>query len=69
MTVSASVTANHPINPKSGVFYFEIMIDRFKGNSPISIGIASKNLRKNLQVGKLILIFSHDMCVCVCVCL
>ncbi|KFH69168.1 hypothetical protein MVEG_05969 [Podila verticillata NRRL 6337] len=51
MTVSASVTANHPINPKSGVFYFEIMIDRFKGNSPISIGIASKNLRKNLQVG------------------
>ncbi|KAG0020712.1 hypothetical protein BGZ81_009222 [Podila clonocystis] len=51
MMVSASVTANHPINPKSGVFYFEIMIDRFKGNSPISIGIASKNLRKNLQVG------------------
>ncbi|KAF9371735.1 hypothetical protein CPB97_001758 [Podila verticillata] len=51
MTVSASVTANHPINPKSGVFYFEIMIDRFKGNSPISIGIASKDLRKNLQVG------------------
>ncbi|KAG0318390.1 hypothetical protein BG000_004262 [Podila horticola] len=51
MTVSASVTANHPINPKAGVFYFEIMIDRFKGNSPISIGIASKNLRQNLQVG------------------
>ncbi|KAG0090451.1 hypothetical protein BGZ93_009306, partial [Podila epicladia] len=51
MTVSASVTANHPINPKSGVFYFEIMIDRFKGNSPISFGIAGKNLRKNLQVG------------------
>ncbi|KAF9322975.1 hypothetical protein BG006_001911, partial [Podila minutissima] len=35
MTVSASVTANHPINPKSGVFYFEIVVDRFKGNSPI----------------------------------
>ncbi|GJJ69644.1 Ran-binding protein 9/10 [Entomortierella parvispora] len=51
MTVSASVTANHPINPKSGVFYFEIMIDRFKGGSAISIGIASKDLRKNCQVG------------------
>ncbi|KAF9410272.1 hypothetical protein BGZ94_001713 [Podila epigama] len=51
MTVSASVTANHPINPKSGVFYFEIMIDRFKGNSAMSIGISSKQLRKNCQVG------------------
>ncbi|KAG0198118.1 hypothetical protein BGX28_008404 [Mortierella sp. GBA30] len=51
MTVSASVTANHPINPKSGVFYFEIVIDRFKGNSAISVGIASKSLRKNCQVG------------------
>ncbi|KAF9957044.1 hypothetical protein BGZ72_002236 [Mortierella alpina] len=38
MTVSASVTANHPINPSSGVFYFEIVIDRFKGNSAISVG-------------------------------
>ncbi|CAO3575052.1 unnamed protein product [Mortierella alpina] len=51
MTVSASVTANHPINPSSGVFYFEIVIDRFKGNSAISVGIASKSLRKNCQVG------------------
>ncbi|KAF9937965.1 hypothetical protein BGZ67_000669 [Mortierella alpina] len=51
MTVSASVTANHPINPSSGVFYFEIIIDRFKGNSAISVGIASKSLRKNCQVG------------------
>lgn len=53
MTVSASVTANHPINPKVGVFYFEITIDHFKGNSALSIGIASKSLRKNFQVGKL----------------
>ncbi|OAQ30883.1 SPRY-domain-containing protein [Linnemannia elongata AG-77] len=51
MTVSASVTANHPINPKVGVFYFEITIDHFKGNSALSIGIASKSLRKNFQVG------------------
>ncbi|KAK3844960.1 MAG: concanavalin A-like lectin/glucanase domain-containing protein [Linnemannia gamsii] len=51
MTVSASVTANHPINPKAGVFYFEITIDHFKGNSALSIGIASKSLRKNFQVG------------------
>ncbi|KAG0298116.1 Ran-binding protein 10 [Linnemannia gamsii] len=51
MTVSASVTANHPINPKVGVFYFEITIDHFKGNSALSIGIASKALRKNFQVG------------------
>ncbi|KAG0355407.1 hypothetical protein BGZ54_001173, partial [Gamsiella multidivaricata] len=50
MTVPASVTANHPINPKSGVFYFEITIDQFKG-SAISVGIASKSLRKNCQVG------------------
>ncbi|KAF9939090.1 hypothetical protein BGZ65_011509 [Modicella reniformis] len=49
-TLSASVTANHPINPKSGVFYFEITIDQFKGGA-ISIGIASKSLRKNCQVG------------------
>ncbi|KAG0046146.1 hypothetical protein BGZ83_008652 [Gryganskiella cystojenkinii] len=51
MTVSASVTANHPINPKSGIFYFEIFIESFKGNSAISVGIASKALRKNCQVG------------------
>ncbi|KAF9107993.1 hypothetical protein BGX29_003846 [Mortierella sp. GBA35] len=51
MTVSASVTANHPINPKLGVFYFEIVIDHFKGNSALSVGIASKSLRKNFQVG------------------
>ncbi|KAG0300889.1 hypothetical protein BGZ98_008790 [Dissophora globulifera] len=50
MTVSASVTANHPINPKSDVFYFEITVDNFKG-SAISVGIASKSLRKNCQVG------------------
>lgn len=56
MIVSASVTANHPINPKSKVFYFEIKIEQFKeikGNT-ISIGIASKSLRKNCQVGKII---------------
>ncbi|KAF9180903.1 hypothetical protein BGZ50_005843 [Haplosporangium sp. Z 11] len=51
MTVSASVTANHPINPKCGVYYFEVFIERFKGNSAISVGIASKSLRKNCQVG------------------
>ncbi|KAI1300515.1 hypothetical protein EDD11_006174 [Mortierella claussenii] len=53
MTVSASVTANHPINPKCGIFYFEITIDQFKEvkGSAISIGIASKSLRKNCQVG------------------
>lgn len=57
MTVSASVTANHPINPKVGVFYFEITIDHFKGNSALSIGIASKALRKNFQVGKLFALY------------
>ncbi|KAF9174889.1 hypothetical protein BGX20_009293 [Mortierella sp. AD010] len=53
MVVSASVTANHPINPKSKVFYFEITIDQFKEvkGSAISVGIASKSLRKNCQVG------------------
>ncbi|KAF9585119.1 hypothetical protein BGW38_003828 [Lunasporangiospora selenospora] len=51
MTMSASVTGNHPINPKSGVFYFEITIDTFKGNSALSVGIASKSLRRNCQVG------------------
>ncbi|KAG0219813.1 hypothetical protein BGX31_011157 [Mortierella sp. GBA43] len=50
MTLSASVTANHPINPSSGVFYFEITVDQSKGNA-MSIGIASKSLRKNCQVG------------------
>ncbi|KAI8599527.1 concanavalin A-like lectin/glucanase domain-containing protein [Dissophora ornata] len=48
--VSASVTANHPINPNCGLFYFEITVDQFKG-SAISVGIASKSLRKNCQVG------------------
>ncbi|KAF9167408.1 hypothetical protein DFQ26_004738 [Actinomortierella ambigua] len=51
MTVSTSVTANHPINPNCNVFYFEITIDRFNGKSAISIGVASKTLRKNCQVG------------------
>lgn len=68
MTVSASVTANHPINPKVGVFYFEITIDHFKGNSALSIGIASKSLRKNFQVGKLLAFLlwlpSSDCFVC-----
>ncbi|KAF9916736.1 hypothetical protein BX616_002950 [Lobosporangium transversale] len=53
MTVSASVTANHPINPQCGLFYFEITIDAYKEvkGSTMSVGIASKALRKNCQVG------------------
>lgn len=51
-TLSASVTANHPINPNLGVFYFEVTIDHKGKGSAISIGIASKSLRKNCQIGK-----------------
>jgi hypothetical protein len=65
MTLSASVTANHPINPSLGVFYFEVTIDQFKGKgSALSIGIASKSLRKNCQVGKnpLVVLISSNGC-------